>query len=615
MRKINFPLSTSEVEKIICRKPPFIFLETSSFNAYNQYSYLFTQPSEEILFKKGDEREVFFRKIERYLKKGYWLCGYFNYEFGYLLEDKFKNIEIKKTPLARFLVCPQPYLIKHNHFLPHFREDKINCQIMGITANIDFSQYRKAIFKIKEYLTEGESYEVNFTFKLKFLLKSQPQSLYCYLRRKQLTSYSAFLDFGDEVILSFSPELFFLKDKNFILTSPMKGTVKRGATPEEDITLRRFLQTSKKIKAENLMIVDLLRNDLGRICHKVIPEKIFKVERYSSLYQMTSDIAGYLKKNISYKDIFSSLFPSGSVTGAPKIRTMEIIKDLEKEERGIYTGSIGYFSPEGKAHFNVAIRTIHIKGENAELGIGGGIVYDSSTQKEYEEAILKAKFFLSESPPSLIETIRWEKEKGYYFLKEHLRRLRQSAKFFSLPFPETYLLKELQNRESNFKQTSKVRIILNSEGRFKIEDEPLEKIKEPVLLAISSVRVSPYNIYLYHKTTRREIYQREREKANRRGFFDVIFLNTRGEITETSIANIFILKNGKLFTPPPFCGLLKGVFASHLISQGKARERVLCLQDLKEADAVFIGNSVRGLIRAVVSLPSKKDFTYQCQKL
>jgi para-aminobenzoate synthetase/4-amino-4-deoxychorismate lyase len=349
------------------------------------------------------------------------------------------------------------------------------------------------------------------------------------------------------------------------------------------------------------MIVDLLRNDLGRIAQKVYVPQLFRVERYRTLYQMTSTIEAQLfKSHIKIKDIFTALFPSGSVTGAPKIETMDIIRKLEKEPRGIYTGAIGYISPQKNACFNVAIRTILLNHGKGELGIGGGIVDDSVEKYEYEEALLKARFLAERFPRfSLIETMLWQENKGYFLLDLHLERLQKSCDYFSIPLDLKKLKKNLKIAQARLRQGKwRIRILVDLTGSMNIERQPLEELNTPVRVKVSAHRINPRNVFLYHKTTHRYIYDKEAEEARRQGFFEVIFLNTDGQLTEGAISNIFILKRGKLYTPALECGLLGGVLRRHLLREAKVKERILYPEDILKADKLYIGNSVRGLLEA-----------------
>ncbi len=583
---------------------PFVFLESASFDQDNKTSLLFTDFIKILTFNHNQNPDDFFKEVEEYRKNGFWLCGYFAYEFGYFLEPALYHLKEKSySPLVWLGVCREPIVISHLDYKPYYnRKQILSCRAENLKPDITQDEYSSQIRKIKHCIEKGLSYQVNYTFKIKFDFKGDFLDFYFQLKNSQPTSYMSLINTANSCILSFSPELFFRLERDKLITRPMKGTAPRGTNPFQDRSNRNWLARNKKIKAENIMIVDLLRNDLGRISDKVWVSKLFNIEKYRTLYQLTSTIESKLKKNIKIKDIFSSLFPSGSVTGAPKIKTMKIIKGLEKKSRGIYTGAIGYIK-EDKACFNVAIRTVSLNGGKGEMGTGGGILYDSLEKSEYQEALLKSKFLTEKFPElSLIESILWQPEKGYFLLGLHLKRLRRSCEYFSIPYNLERLKEELGNLEKGLiKKRFKVKIILDLDGQINVEKEELEPVCAPVKVKISFQKINPDNIFLYHKTNQRILYEQEKKKAQKQGFFEVIFLNTKNQLTEGTITNIFLLKKRCLYTPPIYCGLLAGVLREHLLKEGKARERVLYLKDFLEADRVFIGNSVRGLLEAQVS--------------
>jgi len=585
-------------------KPPYIFLETLTKTQEDRSSFIFSNFKDIITFKPKDNLDLFFKRLEDYSKKGYWLAGYFSYEFGYFLEGAYRLLRGKsRTPLAWIGVCKKPKEISSKEEAGRKRScfslDKSSYEIKNIRPNISQREYAEKIKKIRYYLEQGLTYQVNFTFKEKFDFRGDVVNLYSDLRKSQPTSYSALINTNTDKILSLSPELFFRIDKNKIIARPMKGTIKRGETEKEDSQSKTDLKKSKKVRAENLMIVDLLRNDLGRISKLVRAPKLFNIEKHPTLYQMTSTIEGRLKKNLRLKEVFSSLFPCGSVTGAPKIKTMQIIKKLEKEPRGIYTGAIGYISPKGKSCFNVAIRTVRIKKNKGELGIGGGIVYDSNAKAEYEEALLKAKFFKDGLEKiGLIESILWDKNEGYFLLGLHLKRVKKSAEHFSFCYKEKAIKRRLKEIIRNEKKNLKVRLVLDSEGKITVKKELIKKIKTPIKIRISDKRINSKDKFLYHKTTKRAFYDQERKKGLIKGCFETIFLNERNQLTEGTIFNIFVLKNKRLYTPPVKSGLLPGVLRERLIREGKAKEKILYLKDLRGADEIYVGNSVRGLLAA-----------------
>ncbi|MCF7875050.1 MAG: aminodeoxychorismate synthase component I [Candidatus Omnitrophica bacterium] len=586
------------LEKLSKLKPPYVFLDTTRKDRENKESLLFSKVVDVLRFNHNDSLDSFFEKIESYLKKGFWLAGCFCYEFGYYLEDALESLQEKNDfPLAWFLVTADPDRVELEDSL---HQQNKNSLAKNFKANISKNDYIKKVEKIKCFLKDGFSYQVNFTFKINFDFLGNPVELYSSLRNSQPTPYTALVRLNkSESLLSFSPELFIRSDGKKIITRPMKGTIARGATSSKDKDKKRQLARSKKIKAENVMITDLLRNDLGKISTKITVPELFNVEKYRTLYQMTSTVEARLCKNKKLKDIFSSLFPCGSVTGAPKIETMKIIKKLEKEPRGIYTGAIGYINPKKQFCFNVAIRTAHIKESKGQLGVGGGILYDSQKEAEYREALLKSNFFTKINfSLKLIETMLWSKNKGFWLLDLHLARLKNSSDYFSFPFCQDEIKAGLEKKVKGKKKDIKISIFVDSKGKIDFFATKLKKTRQPVKIKINSQTIDSNDIFFYHKTTNRNFYNRERKKAQKEGFFETIFLNKFKEVTEGTITNIFLEKKKKLFTPPVSCGLLGGVLRKHLIKEKKAFEKKIYLKDLKEADKIYIGNSVRGLLEA-----------------
>ncbi len=596
MKAFSFPESyvRSQLESL---SPPYVFLETLSPDQENHASFLFAGFKHILTFSSGDNCDQFFKKIQSYLDKGYWLCGYFSYEFGYCLEPALAHLQPKSNTLLAWLgVCAQPVILDHRKKIsgPKGSSAVRDYFLKNIAANITPAEYAQKITAIKSYLEQGLTYQVNFTFKVKFDFTGSLPDFYLNLRRSQPTAYAGVIDTGRNQIISLSPELFFRIDQDKIISRPMKGTSPRGRTLAEEGYFQKAFKQDKKIRAENVMIVDLLRNDLGRVSDKVWVPKLFAVERYRTLLQMTSTIAAELKPGLGWKELLSALFPCGSVTGAPKIKTMEIIQELEKEPRGIYTGAIGYISPQKEACFNVAIRTIGLKGNKGELGVGGGIVYDSLESSEYEEALLKARFFIKGFPKiSLIESILLDR--GRYFLLElHLKRLKSSARYFSLPFSAAALKRKLEAVKTRGR--FKVRVLLGMEGGVVLEKEPLKEPPSLVKVNISAKRIDPKNQFLYHKSTQRVLYDQELARARSQGFWEVVFLNMYGELTEGAVTNLFLVQDNRMYTPPLKSGLLPGTLREHLLSQGLAEEKTLFAEDLLRAEKIYIGNSVRGLM-------------------
>ncbi len=624
--KALYPLNSKEILAKYSKDNVFMLFETGYVTDNENTSYIFTHPIKSISFYPDCDIDSFFDNIQQELNSGFYAAGYFSYEFSYYLLDKLNKFQkISKesaSPLACFYIFKEAEIIKHD-FNGNFFCFNESCEISNFSLNINKSEYVIAIDKIKEYIRNGDTYQVNYTLKGLFDC-DDPVSLYLKLREKQAVSYSAFMKFNDEHVLSFSPELFFRKQGSLIYTRPMKGTIKRGKNLSEDINNADFLQNDLKNRAENIMIVDLLRNDLGKISEigSVKADRLFDVERYRTLFQMTSQISAVLREDMGWKRIFSGIFPSGSVTGAPKLRTMEIINELEKEQRGIYTGALGFFTPNNDAVFNIPIRTIHLKGQKGEIGIGSGITIDSDAEDEFQECLLKARFLTDFGIKNtqtqhkindfyLIETIKWDRnqmlydktgKKGLYLLDLHLKRLYDSAEYFDFRIDREKISDSLFNISKEVFESDKVvaiiRLCLFRDGNFNIELRQHDKIKRNSLrVSISNIKTNPDDVFFYHKTSNRELYNTEFLKARDAGYVDCIFTNSRGEVTEGAISNVFIWKNNRLITPAIESGLLNGTFRQYLLDKGIAVEQVITVEELLRQQYFYIGNSVRGLLR------------------
>jgi len=431
---------------------------------------------------------------------------------------------------------------------------------------------------------------------LRFAFEGSPEAMFRSLSEVQPVPYSAFVRGDDWHVLSFSPELFFRVDGRRVVTRPMKGTAPRGLDAAGDRARADWLHNDPKNRSENVMIVDLLRNDLGRICEfgSVRAEHLFCVERYETLFQMTSQVSGTLRKDVNCAALFESLFPCGSVTGAPKHRTLEIIRELERTPRGVYTGAIGFFSPAGDAVFSVPIRTVVLQGDKGTMGVGSGVVIDSDAAHEFRECLLKSEFLMrGEQPFELIESILWDD--GYQRLSAHLYRMQSSAEYFGFAMDLASVIAALEDKRKRLPRLPhKARVLLARSGAVTITFSALEQQAGRGEVILSELRVSSQDRWLRHKTTVRELFDREYERARRLGYDDVLFLNERSEIAEGAISNVFIEKDGCWLTPPVCCGLLPGVYRRHLLETQQATEQVLTVQDLLAANAVYICNAVRG---------------------
>jgi len=387
----------------------------------------------------------------------------------------------------------------------------------------------------------------------------------------------------------------------------MKGTVRRGFSAQEDLSHIEFLKNDIKNRAENLMIVDLLRNDLGKICKPgtVITEKLFEVETHPTIHQMTSTISGALKNGIRYSELIKSIFPCGSVTGAPKIRTIEIIHEQEAGPRGVYCGALGYISPRRKATFNVPIRTLQ-KSSSEEawrFRVGSGIIWDSVDSEEWKECAEKCRFLEHEMPDfEIVETLLFKNK--YAFAKDHVARMQSSAEFFNYPISKQSQKKLMADiaRLLQPDMAYKIRILLNKSGQLRWEQSVLTPIEHPhALLRVSPTPLDETNLFLFHKTTHRPWYGEAMKTISAGACYDILYCNSKNEVCEGAISTIFIEKGGKLCTPPVSCGLLPGVLRKNLLRSGRCKEQVLYLDDILSADTVYCGNSVRGLQKVTIT--------------
>lgn len=455
---------------------------------------------------------------------------------------------------------------------------------------VDRDEYDRSVSRIKDLIAAGDTYQVNYTFPLTSEFRGEAAAWYRELCIAQDAQYSVYLDLGRYQVLCLSPELFFERRGNHVITRPMKGTVRRGRWLAEDRELAHWLKHSEKDRAENVMIVDLLRNDLGKVSvpGSVRVSSLFDLERLETVWQLTSTVESTLKDGTRLVELMGALFPCGSITGAPKIRTMEIIRELERFPRGAYTGTIGLLKPGGDCVFNVAIRTVVVDTESgqATFGVGGGVTIDSTAEREYEECLVKSRF-LHASPVEfqLIESLLLE-DGEYFLLARHLERLRSSAEYFGFRFPGEEIRAALDRITEN---VVKVRLVLWKDGQIETRISRIDKTDSGRGVGMARSPVESSDRFLYHKTTLRD-YESE----------DVVFWNERGEITESRVANVVVEIDGELCTPPVDSGLLPGTFRAQLLEEGKIKERVITIEELKGAKEFFLINSVRKWMRVSV---------------
>lgn len=464
---------------------------------------------------------------------------------------------------------------------------------------LDYAAYAEAFDRVRGWIEAGDIYQANLTFRATAPVLGDPRALYAAIRPRAAAGHGALVWTGADWLLSFSPELFFRIEGTTVSARPMKGTARRDPDPVRDAAAAAALAEDPKQRAENLMILDLLRNDIARVAvpgSVEVPER-FVVERYPTVHQMVSSVRGILAPGSSPAQALAALFPCGSVTGAPKRRAMEVIEAVERSPRGIYTGAIGRIDANGDAAFNVAIRTLHLKpdAEAATLGLGSGVVADSTPAAEWRECHDKARFLTSgQRRFDLIETMAFDPHRGIPLLERHLERLKASARRLGFAFDRHAARNELQAATFRLEQPSRVRLLLSPSGAIAVEAGPLPPASsEPVSVALVPLPVSPADFRLRHKTSDRRFYDAARQGT---GCFDVAFVAPDGQVTEGSFTSIFVEREGLLHTPPLSAGLLPGVLRAELLGTGRAVEAAVRPADL--AQGFYVGNAVRGLIRA-----------------
>ena len=535
------------------------------------------------------------KEIEAATTAGLHAAGFITYEAAPAFDPALTTHAPGRLPLAWFGLFEDV----RRHRQPPWAAQPIG-EPLQWKSSIELPEYRLAIRAIRRAIEKGDTYQANFTLRLYTPFESDPWKLFSSLITAQPVRYAAYVDLGTHVICSASPELFFSLSGDCIVTRPMKGTTRRGLTSAEDRRLALALYDSRKNRAENLMIVDMVRNDLGRIAMpgSVSVGSLFDLETYESVHQLTSTVTA--RTTSSLTDILHALFPCASITGAPKVRTMELLTDLETTPRGIYTGAIGYVAPDQHAQFNVAIRTVHVDRQlrTAEFGTGGGIIWDSRADEEYRECATKASILITERPRfALLETLRWEPGEGFFLLHRHLDRLGQSAAYFDFPFDrETTERVVLLSIGEDEQIPQRVRLLLSRDGRIRVEQESIVAPTDRgwrIAMAESAVEID--DVFLYHKTTARSAY--ERASASAPEYNDVLLWNTDGRLTESTLANLVIGLDGRRFTPPVEDGLLAGTFREELVRSGELMVRHLDRKDLVNAKELWLINSVRRWIK------------------
>lgn len=536
------------------------------------------------------------RRVEQ---DGLYAAGMVSYEAAPAFDEAFLVRNAPGFPLLWFGLYHEP-----GEIVPESGACRSGSPVRGWTPSVTRQDYESAVAAVKDHLRAGTSYQVNYTLRLGSTFTGCAWEFFQALAASHDPPCGAYLDLGRWAVCSASPELFFTLEGDRITSRPMKGTAPRGLTPEQDVLLARQLRGSEKERAENLMITDMVRNDLGRIAvpGSVRVPALFALERYSTLWQMTSTVEA--STTASLAEVFGALFPPASITGAPKARTMEIIAHLEDTPRKVYTGAIGFMTPGRRAQFNVAIRTLLVDRERgtAEYGVGGGIVWDSIPEQEWLECMTKAKVLKEPAPEfSLLETLLWTPGAGWFLEGYHLRRLSRSAGHLGFPLDGPALRRDLDRAASGFPRCPmRVRVLLARDGSMGIHAEPFDPrgASSPARIGLARSPVDASDPFLYHKTTRRRVYEEALRSSP--GYDDVLLYNDRGEITESTIANVLARIGGRLCTPPVGCGLLAGTLRAWLLEEGCISECVITVDEILACEEVYLMNSLRGMYPVTV---------------
>ncbi|MFT4113953.1 aminodeoxychorismate synthase component I [Silvibacterium sp.] len=565
---------------------------------------MFRTPVRVIEAWRPEEVRAALAAVDAALAEGLHVAGFVGYEAGMALEPRLADppwMPPEGEPLLWLGCYAGVEVDAASH--PTSQGRDVGLPRTDVALSLDAEEYARRVDAVQTLIAAGETYQANLTMEACWRMDEPADAAYARLLRAQPVEYAARLrpHEGWE-ILSFSPELFFRREGERIVTKPMKGTASPGLDMTEMRAQAAWLAADEKNRAENVMIVDLLRNDLGRVCRigSVHVTKLFEVERYPTVLQMTSTIEGRLREGVGYAEIFASLFPSGSIVGAPKVQTMRRLREIEGKPRGVYTGAIGYIAPNGEAEFNVAIRTVSVRNGEARMGVGSGIVTDSIADMEYAECQTKLAFLTREAEQdfSLIETLLLE-DGSYTLLREHMERMAESAEYFRMPFDEARARAALEEarREANGERR-RVRLLLDSKGSATWSATAMPAPDAgPVHGMFWPERTHSQDRFLRHKTTRRALYDDALKAAMAAGCADALFENERGEITEGAIHNVIAVMDGRWITPPLACGVLPGVYRRKLQEEGRVVEGVLRREDLLRAEAVYLCNSVRGLRR------------------
>ena len=556
---------------------------------------VFSQPLEILETTALSEVPAIMEKVEKAIGEGFYAAGYVSYEAAPAFHPEMQVRPAGEMPLVWFGIFNEP---QKNSSLS---EEQQPYSVSDWKMASSVERYKDGVQRIKLAIEEGDTYQVNYTERLLAEFKGSDLAFYRQLARNQQADYGAYLNLGRFRVLSVSPELFFKVQKGQLTAKPMKGTAPRGRTTEEDRENVTALLASEKERAENLMIVDLLRNDMSRLAKPgtVKAEPLFTVETYPTVHQLTSTVRTELDETATVLNWFQALFPCGSITGAPKISTMKYIADLEQTPREVYCGAVGFITPEKNAVFNVPIRTVIIdqEKETARYGVGGGVTWDSTSEGEYRELQTKAEVLTVKRPVfRLLESLKLEDGK-YPLLGYHLARLKDSANYFHFLGNIEEAEKELMTLAEQYpKGIYKVRLLLDGKGQLELQAQKTAPIEEPVKCALASSAVDSRNPFLFHKTTHREVYEKVSEGLPK-DVFSILLWNEKQQLTEFTIGNLVLEKNRRFFTPPVSCGLLAGTFRQHLLDRKLIEEKIIHKEELADCDAIWLINGVRGWLK------------------
>lgn len=555
---------------------------------FADFPYYFTDPCQIIQATQLADVIPCLQQIENAVQQGYYAAGFIAYEAASAFCPHLITHDLGRLPLLWFGIFEQTA----DRFVTSEKEFTSKpLAYLNWQPNISWKEYQSAIQAVKDHIAKGDTYQVNYTLQMQAPFQQDPYRFYLHLLQAQQSRYSAYLESDSFQILSASPELFFEINNGTIFTKPMKGTVPRGINSAQDQLNQQILHNEKN-HAENLMITDLLRNDLGQIAKQgtVKVTSLFDAEKYPTVWQLTSSIQAQLKEQTRLADIFKALFPCGSITGAPKVNTMKIIRHLEKSPRGIYCGALGVITPNNnRALFSVPIRTMVIQAGQATYGVGGGITWDSTPQNEYEEVFHKVQvLYQSKVPEHLLESLLLED--GVYFLyTEHLQRLEDSAQYFDFVFDKMAVVEALQAlSDKHSKGMYKVRLLLDKKGVLQCEAQSIAVLTSSLTASWAEQPVQTDNLFLYHKTTKRDFYPKATLDH------EILLFNEKDEVTEFVNGNFALYSQGKWITPPLQSGLLNGTMRQHLLQNGKIKECAIHKKDVQENCKIAFINSVRG---------------------